>query len=85
MPQRPAITTSIAQKPIAMAAEVRTNSRRLMLNLRRQRSTSRSCRSMIRTWCGIGGGGRNSPFEHGMTSTGSPSYWSGQVFFHLII
>ena len=41
---------------------------------------------MIRTLVRhIGGGGRNSPFEHGMTSTGSPSYWSGHVFFHFII
>jgi hypothetical protein len=35
LPNRPGRTASIAQKPIAIAADVRTNSARDMLNLRR--------------------------------------------------
>src|SRR5947199_1965755 len=68
-----------------MAIEVRTNRRRLILNLRRYRSTSRSCRCMIVSCSWLGGGGMYSPLEHGSTSTGSPSHWSGHDLFHLII
>src|SRR3954447_24390158 len=37
---------------------------------------------MIVTCSLVGGGGRNSSFEHGSTSTGSPSHWSGQDRLH---
>src|SRR5918998_864534 len=55
----------MAQKPIAIAAEVRTKWRRLMPNLRRQRSVSRSARCMIASCSLVGGGGKYSSFEHG--------------------
>jgi hypothetical protein len=64
---------SIAQNPIAIAADVRTNSRRLMLNLRRQRSVSASAIAMIARCSGDGGDGKYSSFEHGRTSTGRSS------------
>src|SRR5437588_12620955 len=70
---------------LAIAIEVRTNRRRLMLNWRRYRSTSRSCRCMIRSCSWLGGGGMYSPLEDGSTSTGSPSHWSGHDLLHLII
>src|SRR3954453_14192937 len=69
---------------MAIAAEVRTKRRRLMLNLRRQRSTSRFCRSMIAICVAVGGGGMYSSFDAGRTSTGGASPCSGPVFFHLI-
>src|SRR3954451_13993770 len=79
------MTVSIAQKPIAIAIDERTKLRRLMLNLRRQRSTSRSSRCMIASCSLVGGGGMYSSLETGRTSTGSPSHWSGQDRLHLII
>ena len=68
------MTVSMAQKPIAIAAVVRTKRRRLIPNLRRQRSTSRSCRCMICSCSLVGGGGKYSSFDAGSTSTGSPSH-----------
>jgi hypothetical protein len=69
----PGRIASIAQNPIANAAEVRTNSRRLMLNLCRQRSTSASCRAMIALCSRDGGDGKYSSLEHGRTSTATSS------------
>ena len=67
------VEDELAENPIAIAAEVRTNSRRLMLNFRRQRSTSASAIAMIVNCSLDGGGGKNSSFEHGRTSTGRSS------------
>src|SRR4051812_30534941 len=79
------MTVSIAQKPIAIAAVVRTKWRRLLFNFRRHPSTPSFWRGMIAIWSFVGGGGRDSSFEHGSTSTGSPSHWSGQDRFHFSI
>src|SRR5688572_12348651 len=64
---------SMAQKPIAVAAAVRTNSRRLIESLRRQRSVSALARRMIPICSRLGGGGKYSSLEHGRTSTGRSS------------
>src|SRR3954469_15227868 len=80
----PGMIASIAQKPMALAPDVRTNRRRLMPNLRRQRSTSRLWSSMIAICSRVGGGGMYSSLETGNTSTGRPSHWSGHDRFHLI-
>src|SRR5256714_13993740 len=63
----------MAQKPIAIAAVVRTNSARDMLNLRRIRSVSWSARRMIPICSLLGGGGKYSSFDAGRTSTGRSS------------
>src|SRR5204862_7182799 len=76
---------SIAQNPMVMAAALRTKSRRFMPNLRRQRSVSASASSItIRCWR-VGGGGTNSPFEHGYTSTGRRSERSSQDRLNFIL
>src|SRR5213595_2279160 len=64
---------SIAQKPIAIAAVVRTNSARDMLNLRRQRSVSSSASRIIPICSLLGGGGAYSSFDAGRMSTGRSS------------
>jgi hypothetical protein len=63
----------MAQKPMAIAAAVRTNSARVMLNFRRSRSVSALASSMIASCCFVGGGGKYSSLDAGSTSTGSPS------------
>src|SRR3954447_22732704 len=63
----------MAQNPIAVAAAVRTNARRLMPNLRRIRSASLLASCMIAICSALGTGGKYSSFEHGMTSTGIAS------------
>ena len=63
----------MAQKPIAIAAAVRTNSARDMLNLRRSRSVSSLASRMIPSCSRVGGKGKYSSLEHGMTSTGRSS------------
>src|SRR5688572_21763166 len=66
-------TRSTAQNPIAVAAAVRTNWARVIPNFVRARSVSRLARSMIARWATLGGGGKYSSFEHGITSTGRSS------------
>ena len=72
---------STAHTPMLNAAAVRTKSRRDMLNLRRHRSVSCSASAMTASWSRVGGGGMNSPFEHGSTSTGNASLGSGHERF----
>ena len=74
----------IAHSPTEKAAALRTKSRRLIPIRRRWRSVSRSASAMIASWSGVGSPGRNSPLEHGRTSTGSPSHGSGNDFFQVI-
>src|SRR3954452_24247916 len=71
---------SIAQKPIDIAAAVRTNSARVMLNSRRGPSVSLSASRMIASCCLVGGGGKYSSFEQGITSTGRSSDRSGHEY-----
>src|SRR5437879_5579393 len=68
---------SMAQKHTARPNAERTKVRRLIPVRRRQRSVSLSARAMIANWSRVGGGGTNSPFEHGSTSTGRASLGSG--------
>ena len=67
----------MAQKPIAIAAEVRTNCERDIRILRRQRSVSSSARRMIPICSRDGGGGSYSWFDAGRMSTGRSSGISG--------
>ena len=64
---------SIAQKPIAIAALVRTNWARDILNLRRHRSVSSFANRMIPICSLLGGGGQYSSFDAGRMSTGRSS------------
>src|SRR5258706_6819673 len=68
---------SIAQKPIAIAAAVRTNCARVIPILPRQRSVSASASCMIARCALLGGGGKYSSFDAGRMSTGRPSGMSG--------
>ena len=63
---------------MAVAAAVRTNWARVILNLRRMRSVSAFASSMIRSCAFVGGSGKYSSFEQGMTSTGRSSDMSFQ-------
>ncbi len=67
----------MAQKPMAMAAVVRTNWARVIPILRRQRSVSRSASRMINICSRVGGGGKYSSFDAGRMSTGRSSGMSG--------
>src|SRR5207237_5678852 len=58
---------------MAIAAVVRTNSERDMLNLRRQRSVSSSASRIIPICSLLGGGGAYSSFDAGRMSTGRSS------------
>ena len=69
---------SIAQNPIAIAADVRTNCERDMRILRRQRSVSSFASRIIPICSGDGGGGAYSSFDAGRMSTGRSSGISGQ-------
>src|SRR3954470_5858700 len=69
---------SIAQKPMALAAAVRTKLRRLNPNLGRVRSLSRLASSMIASCSAEGSGGKYSSFEQGRTSIGTSSDMSSQ-------
>ena len=63
---------------MAIAAVVRTNSERDMLNLRRHRSVSSSASRMIPICSLLGGGGAYSSLEAGRMSTGRSSGMSAQ-------
>ncbi len=63
----------MAQNPMAIAADVRTNSPRDMFNLRRWRSVSSLALRMMASCPWLGGGGKYSSLEAGRTSTGNGS------------
>src|SRR4051795_10165568 len=74
----PGRMTSIAQKPIAIAADVRTNCARDMPILRRQRSVSSLASRIIPICARVGGSGAYSSFDAGRMSSGRSSDISGQ-------
>src|SRR6478672_9294465 len=69
----PGRITSIAQNPIAIAAEVRTNCARDMPILRRQISVCSLASRIIPICSGVGGGGAYSSFDAGRMSSGRSS------------
>jgi hypothetical protein len=74
----PGRITSIAQKPIARAADVRTNCARDIPIFRRQRSVSSLASRIIPICSRLGGGGAYSSFDAGRMSSGKSSGISGQ-------
>src|SRR4051812_40479862 len=69
----PGRIASMAQKPIAIAADVRTNWARDMPIFRRQRSVSALARRIIPICSREGGGGKYSSFDAGRMSSGRAS------------
>src|SRR3954451_23020264 len=69
----PGRIASMAQKPIAIAADVRTNWARDMPIFRRQRSVSALAKRIIPICSREGGGGKYSSFDAGRMSSGRSS------------